>query len=808
MFWSSATRTGKLSLHAVYRDNAFPDLEMLKRFHEILIGIAKEQIPWLVEYIDSSVYGKSRDFRITGCSSAEKKKCRVRNHLVPIRIRSGKIERLPLTKETILERFVTCPKYAQRFSFPKPVTRICLIAPVAKLDDDPTGTAVTTVTDESAGTPVVIPQSQLISKKDVRDLLDCISFEKSKTHENWKMIVGFTAQYSKLSTRCLTSLLNKKFRKDRGDPENGRLVSWYRKQSEPMNRGVCKTILRNCCEDLLAANVLSESIFGSGFAVNEFQSYKDYKKFFQQIIPIDEFKKYVRSVFRLVTNGGIPVCYSLNERNADGVVYKEWVSLPKKQLPFKSTDDFQIKILCTPREFIERNAKLDAGASTVAALAKTPYEIYKFFKKNGHPVHKLELVSRLVYQSSIRLELIRKNECDFIPYLKGKMPNQAKDESVLNLFLGFPLDDYDAKRKIKFEDTNIFKWFRIIAGSEEADIWLQNFIAYKLQYPYKRLRAHFVFYGLPGVGKSSMLQVVSAIFGTNVSIEMDAKTFKSDFNWMQVGKLWCAVDDIDELHGNFKERLTCKDRFYQAKGKDHVRIKVRDTFIFTSNENNPVKVEPFDRRYCFFKVPDTLLGNVQFWNKFYAELEDADVMKSVFEHFARRDVSGFNPNDDKNYPNQHLKQSMQLKHLSSADKFILDFFADNSLFEKAEGSPKWNRDLGYGWGADGETKPRYLRYWVSGAELRLVISEIYFDYTTWCTQAGLTHKMQRGNFISKILDSFKANKKRFRPVLASDKGFAPNARWCVALEPRNVEQHFQRALQKPDFTLEFNPCQK
>jgi hypothetical protein len=113
---------------------------------------------------------------------------------------------------------------------------------------------------------------------------------------------------------------------------------------------------------------------------------------------------------------------------------------------------------------------------------------------------------------------------------------------------------------------------------------------------------------IQGTGKTTFLQWVSEIYGTN-SITLGNEDFNGKFNSHWAGKLIICVDEsfIDKRLVKEKiKRLATDDCInMEAKGKDYIKLDFNGKFILTSNnEDNFIQMDAEDNRFFVLKAPE------------------------------------------------------------------------------------------------------------------------------------------------------------------------------------------------------------
>ncbi len=145
-------------------------------------------------------------------------------------------------------------------------------------------------------------------------------------------------------------------------------------------------------------------------------------------------------------------------------------------------------------------------------------------------------------------------------------------------------------------------------GVEEVMNWVLKWLAYPLQHPGAKMRSALVFHGPQGTGKNLFFEIVTAIYGKYALI-VGQEQLEMQYNDWQSGKLFLIGDEViarQELyHQKNKlkafitgETLQIHPKFLPLRTeKNHINV------VFLSNEEQPLALEPSDRRYFVVYTP-------------------------------------------------------------------------------------------------------------------------------------------------------------------------------------------------------------
>ena len=109
-----------------------------------------------------------------------------------------------------------------------------------------------------------------------------------------------------------------------------------------------------------------------------------------------------------------------------------------------------------------------------------------------------------------------------------------------------------------------------------------------------------------GTGKSTLINLMRAIFGENVT-KSSAKRLASNFNKFMLGKLLVGIEETNDEKGSIQEELkdmiTGREMVIEGKGKDSFTVKSFVKFIFCSNYPETFLKGGDDDRLIVIEVP-------------------------------------------------------------------------------------------------------------------------------------------------------------------------------------------------------------
>ena len=330
-------------------------------------------------------------------------------------------------------------------------------------------------------------------------------------------------------------------------------------------------------------------------------------------------------------------------------------------------------------------------------------------------------------------------------------PFTTKDNTpsdVYNIFPGFPLEKYK-NSKIDIKSTCIWTWLHVaISDRREHKLkYILDYFASKLQCPLKKIKKFLCLYGeKTGTGKTSIRFFTQALTSPqSVRFCENMRQFQDKFNALSLGRLFCVVDDIESWTKTQTDELKSKitnDTFqYRKMRMDPVEMPSYEDLICTSNNRTPY-IGHNDRRTELIVMNESLKAGSPTvprdfsWKKFYAELENVEVMGAWFKFLAERDISGVVFNEEYRFSEDAL-QTNKLESLGSAQRFCIEFFEREHFYEH----PKYSHDK----------LKLLMRCKESDERVISVATSMLFDwYSNWVKTSGRQCCRNKRNFMAEL----------------------------------------------------------
>ena len=115
-------------------------------------------------------------------------------------------------------------------------------------------------------------------------------------------------------------------------------------------------------------------------------------------------------------------------------------------------------------------------------------------------------------------------------------------------------------------------------------------------------------FGLPGIGKSWLIELLMMILGAKNAGEVECTELHSEFNDWFCNKELIVIpemmkEDRRPLNNKLKHIITGQNIRVNIKGVPRFDMPMKTSFFLTSNDDDAIMIEEFDRRYLVLQSP-------------------------------------------------------------------------------------------------------------------------------------------------------------------------------------------------------------
>ena len=462
----------------------------------------------------------------------------------------------------------------------------------------------------------------------------------------------------------------------------------YNKNGSSINRLLCKyenEILNTMIEVIRKKNIEIHSLMFDGLMV-----YGDYYK---DDTLLNDIKTEVNNKYE-----GLNMCFSYKEHADDIKVPKHFIANDVDNLINKLKDDplyyDNYKI-----EFEKTHAKIKNQSQYVGYNNYTnSYQYYKrqnLLDSNEHirvkvvtlnnktdeyEIDEVPFIQLWIKDSNLRCY----DDVDVIP------PPLECPNNIFNLWTGFDMEKIENYENDE-EAVEFFKnHFKIMCNHDEVVTdYILKWVGQMIQYPAIKSGVVPTFIAKQGAGKGSIFNLLQKLLGKSKTLhsESPSQHVWGNFNGLMTDALLVNLDELKkkEFNGSddvYKSLVTEPTLVINQKGQKQKTINSFHRLLNTTNNGDALYFPPDNRRDIVSQSSNELIGNTDYFNKFYAYLDNVDAMKSLFEYFKSI------PNLDKfrniKKPKTKYQEDMEEESKDPIEIWLRDYIKNNYKEEEIE----------------------------------------------------------------------------------------------------------------------------
>jgi hypothetical protein len=258
-------------------------------------------------------------------------------------------------------------------------------------------------------------------------------------------------------------------------------------------------------------------------------------------------------------------------------------------------------------------------------------------------------------------------------------PSIPREDQPFELFGGFAID-YDPNFAVDSSKFGRLLWhIREIwcCGDEERFVYVMNWFASMIQRPDVKVGTAILLKSRQGRGKNIVVDFIGKkLLGKHLYAYCnDIEQVIGRFNGILMNKLLTCCDEISNYGGahksndKLKSLITEEQINIEHKGMEMITIDDRNRYIFLTNNDWPIKVEPGDRRYVCLELDSTKNLSPDYYDALGDELDTPDCARHFFHYLAKLDISRWRY---QKIPMTNLKQELKENSISAPIQFLKD----------------------------------------------------------------------------------------------------------------------------------------
>lgn len=311
-------------------------------------------------------------------------------------------------------------------------------------------------------------------------------------------------------------------------------------------------------------------------------------------------------------------------------------------------------------DFEEENFKIMSSGNF---LCKTNNGTWTFKKKNELITTYEHLIVNVVKENKKTKETEIEDKCFINMWLKDPNIKKYNDvdvfppplvcpPNIFNLWTPFRGEVLKDKGFIKnLEAIDMVESHLLTMCDNDLVVcnYLRLWIAQMLKYPAIKTNVP-IFTGNQGSGKTSIFNMLVSIIGKEKCIDTTSPDdcIWGKYNGALVGAFLVIINELEKKQmmnslGQIKGLITDSELVINTKGVPQYKITSFHRFGMTTNKEDPFITSKDDRRMWIIRVCDDLIGNKEYFDKFYKMLKDDNAIATLYDYFYNLDgVDNFN----------------------------------------------------------------------------------------------------------------------------------------------------------------------
>jgi len=205
----------------------------------------------------------------------------------------------------------------------------------------------------------------------------------------------------------------------------------------------------------------------------------------------------------------------------------------------------------------------------------------------------------------------------------------------------------------------------VIADGNHTE-WLLDWMANVVQYPWRKSQVAVCLFGRQGCGKGIIFEWFrEAVLGPNHSSQISnpERDLFSRFSDGFLNKTFLQIDEVKSLHDHtdkLKDLITNRTVNWESKNGKTVTVDNFCNFLFTTNNENALRIDSDDRRFVMFRCSGLRTGDRAYFNGLADHLRAPGVDAGFLAHLKKRDLSKYTYDFQAHRPiTEYYKESQQ-----------------------------------------------------------------------------------------------------------------------------------------------------
>ena len=231
-------------------------------------------------------------------------------------------------------------------------------------------------------------------------------------------------------------------------------------------------------------------------------------------------------------------------------------------------------------------------------------------------------------------------------------PPMVVPPDTYNIWNGFAVERYVPAAPVDVDSEAVrafVSFFDTLLGHKTDEVkYVLDWFAQIFQQPSVKTGIAILFCGCEGAGKNRATDLFRLMVGSKdrfLQTASPSNTLFGRFNRVREGKLLIVINESsgsDNFAANdlIKDMITCDEFVSEGKGTNSYAIACFARFIFTTNNDNALKITPDSRRYYVKEVSSALKGNHEYFRVLSAHIDDPHGRYEFYKFLMARDLRG------------------------------------------------------------------------------------------------------------------------------------------------------------------------
>ena len=238
----------------------------------------------------------------------------------------------------------------------------------------------------------------------------------------------------------------------------------------------------------------------------------------------------------------------------------------------------------------------------------------------------------------------------YMDFLLAPPPRTAPPDAY-NIWNGFAVERYKPEGRVVDTDSEAVRAYidllSVMAGRKPDVLeYMLNWIAQIFQEPAVKRGIALLLRGEEGSGKNRTTDLLRLMMGTDRFLQTasPANVLYGRFTRLREGKLLVVINEAngaDNFAANdvIKDMITCDEFVSEGKGTNAYSVACFARFIFTTNNDNCLKINPDSRRYVVLDVSSEMKGDTTRFNLLSKHIDDEHGRYEFYKLLMARDIS-------------------------------------------------------------------------------------------------------------------------------------------------------------------------